>query len=106
MSSIIEIRDLNKDYGQLAAVKHLNLSIDQGELFGFIGPNGAGKTSTLRMLATLLRPSSGDAWVAGHSVSQDPRGVRRVIGYMPDFGVYDDMKVWLRFLCRRTSAPA
>jgi ABC-2 type transport system ATP-binding protein len=95
MSSIIEIRDLNKDYGQLAAVKHLNLSIDQGELYGFIGPNGAGKTSTLRMLATLLRPSSGDAWVAGHSVSQDPRGVRRVIGYMPDFfGVYDDMKVW------------
>src|SRR3972149_1002808 len=95
MSSIIEIRDLNKNYGQLAAVKHLNLSIDQGELFGFIGPNGAGKTSTIRMLATLLQPSGGDAWVAGQSVRQHPRGVRRLIGYMPDFfGVYDDMKGW------------
>jgi len=95
MSSIIQIRDLSKSYGQLAAVKHLTLSVSQGELFGFIGPNGAGKTSTIRMLATLLRPSGGDAWVAGCSVSQDPRGVRRLIGYMPDFfGVYDDMKVW------------
>ena len=95
MSAIIEIRELSKNYGGLAAVKHLTLSVDQGELFGFIGPNGAGKTSTLRILATLLRPTSGDAWVAGHSVSLDPRGVRRVIGYMPDFfGVYDDMKVW------------
>jgi len=95
MSAIIEIRELSKNYGGLAAVKHLTLSVDQGELFGFIGPNGAGKTSTLRILATLLRPTGGDAWVAGHSVSLDPRGVRRVIGYMPDFfGVYDDMKVW------------
>src|SRR3990172_7155721 len=95
MSAIIEIRELSKNYGGLAAVKHLTLSVDQGELFGFTGPNGAGKTSTLRILATLLRPTSGDAWVAGHSVSLDPRGVRRVIGYMPDFfGVYDDMKVW------------
>src|SRR3990172_6156454 len=85
MSAIIEIRELSKNYGGLAAVKHLTLSVDQGELFGFIGPNGAGKTSTLRILATLLRPTSGDAWVAGHSVSLDPRGVRRVIGYMPDF---------------------
>ena len=95
MSAIIEIRDLSKNYGGLAAVKHLTLSVDQGELFGFIGPNGAGKTSTIRMLATLLQPSDGDARVAGCSVSQDPRGVRRLIGYMPDFfGVYDDMKVW------------
>jgi len=95
MSPLVEIRDLSKSYGELAAVKQLNLSVEQGDLFGFIGPNGAGKTSTIRMLATLLRPTSGDAWVAGHSVRQDPRGVRRLIGYMPDFfGVYDDMKVW------------
>jgi len=95
MSSVIEIRNLSKNYGQLAAVRQLDLSVEQGELFGFIGPNGAGKTTTIRMLSTLLRPSSGDAWLAGHSVSTDPRSVRRLIGYMPDFfGVYDDMKVW------------
>lgn len=95
MTAIIETKGLGKSYGDLAAVRDLDLSIEQGELFGFIGPNGAGKTSTIRMLATLLQPSSGDAWLAGHSVRTDPRPVRRLIGYMPDFfGVYDDMKVW------------
>ncbi|CAG1771210.1 partial Linearmycin resistance ATP-binding protein LnrL, partial [uncultured bacterium] len=57
--------------------------------------NGAGKTTTMRMLTTLTRPTSGEAWVAGHSVTDEPRAVRRSIGYMPDeFGVYDDMRVW------------
>jgi ABC-2 type transport system ATP-binding protein len=69
--------------------------VEQGAIYGFVGPNGAGKTTTMRMLTTLLQPTSGEAWVAGASVTRDPRGVRRVIGYMPDFfGVYDDMKVW------------
>ena len=95
MSTIVETRALSKRYGQLAAVKDLSLKVEEGELFGFIGPNGAGKTSTIRMLTTLLRPSGGDAWVAGHSVQNDPRSVRALIGYMPDFfGVYDDMRVW------------
>ena len=95
MTAIIETKGLSKSYGTLAAVRDLDLSVDEGELFGFIGPNGAGKTSTIRMLATLLQPSSGEAWLAGHSVGKDPRPVRRLIGYMLDFfGVYDDMKVW------------
>jgi ABC-2 type transport system ATP-binding protein len=95
MSNIIEIQGLSKKYGDLTALEDLNLTLTEGEVFGFIGPNGAGKTTTMRILTTLLKPTSGKAWVAGHSVTDDPRGVRRAIGYMPDFfGVYDDMKVW------------
>lgn len=95
MSNIIEIHGLTKKYGELTALDDLNLTIEEGAVFGFIGPNGAGKTTTMRILTTLLQPTSGTARVAGHSVTDDPRGVRRAIGYMPDFfGVYDDMKVW------------
>ncbi len=93
--AIIEARGLTKRYGQLTAVAGLDLSVEEGAVFGFVGPNGAGKTTTMRILATLLRPTAGEAWVAGHSVRKDRRGVRRAIGYMPDFfGVYGDMKVW------------
>lgn len=95
MANIIEIIGLTKKYGELTALNNLNLNIEEGAVFGFIGPNGAGKTTTMRILTTLLKPTSGQAWIAGHSVTKDPRGVRRAIGYMPDFfGVYDDMKVW------------
>jgi ABC-2 type transport system ATP-binding protein len=95
MAVILETKNLTKRYGRLAAVSDMSLSVEQGAIYGFVGPNGAGKTTTMRMLTTLLQPTSGEAWVAGASVTRDPRGVRRVIGYMPDFfGVYDDMKVW------------
>jgi ABC-2 type transport system ATP-binding protein len=95
MAAIIETRGLVKRYGRLAAVKELDLTVEQGAVFGFVGPNGAGKTTTMRILATLLRPTAGEAWVAGHSVLKKRRDVRRAIGYMPDFfGVYGDMKVW------------
>jgi ABC-2 type transport system ATP-binding protein len=95
MANIIEIQGLTKKYGDLVALDDLTLDIEEGAVFGFIGPNGAGKTTTMRILTTLLRPTGGQAWVAGHSITADPRGVRRVIGYMPDFfGVYEDMKVW------------
>jgi ABC-2 type transport system ATP-binding protein len=71
------------------------MKIEAGELFGFIGPNGAGKSTTIRFLATLLRATRGEGTVNGHSVTRDPLGVRRSVGYMPDsFGVYDGMKVW------------
>ncbi|HLF01344.1 MAG TPA: ABC transporter ATP-binding protein, partial [Anaerolineales bacterium] len=95
MAPIIEIRNLRKQYGKLIAVSDLTLNVEQGAIFGFVGPNGAGKTSTMRILTTLMSASGGEAYVAGRSVSKDPRGVRRAIGYMPDFfGVYDDMTVW------------
>jgi ABC-2 type transport system ATP-binding protein len=95
LSTIIETQNLTHRYGKLTAVDAISLKIEQGGIFGFIGPNGAGKTTTMRILCTLLRPTSGDAWIGGCSVRKDPRGVRRQIGYMPDFfGVYDEMKVW------------
>ena len=95
MATIIEIQNVTHRYGKLKAVDNISLKIEQGAIFGFIGPNGAGKTTTMRILCTLLRPTAGEAWVGGCSVRTDPRGVRRQIGYMPDFfGVYDEMKVW------------
>lgn len=95
MDLIIETKALHKRYGKFDAVNGLSLEVPAGSIYGFVGPNGAGKTTTMRMLTTLTRPTSGEAWVAGHSVTQEPRAVRRAIGYMPDeFGVYDDMRVW------------
>ncbi len=92
---MIEVAHFTKHYGEFVAVDNLSLKIGKGEIFGFIGPNGAGKSTTIRFLATLLRPTSGEGWIAGHSVTAEPLAVRRAIGFMPDdFGVYDGMKVW------------
>ncbi|MBE2184265.1 MAG: ABC transporter ATP-binding protein, partial [Anaerolineae bacterium] len=91
---IIQTTDLVKQFGKFTAVNGLSLEVPAGSIYGFVGPNGAGKTTTMRMLTTLTRPTSGEAWVNGHSVIEEPRSVRRSIGYMPDeFGVYDDMRV-------------
>lgn len=91
---MIEIRGLTKKYGDLFAIRDIQLELNAGDVFGFIGPNGAGKTTTMRILATLLQPTWGEAYVAGNSIYTHPKEIRRAIGYMPDFfGVYDDMKV-------------
>ncbi len=85
---------LSRNYGATRALDSLDLTINRGDLFGFIGSNGAGKTTTLRILATFLTPSSGEARVLGHDVVRDADAVRHIIGYMPDFfGVYKDMEV-------------
>ena len=92
---MVEIRHLRKQYKDLVAVKDLNLELEAGDIFGFIGPNGAGKTTTIKMLATLLTPTAGTAFVNGIDVVRNPEEVRAILGYMPDFfGVYDDIKVW------------
>ena len=92
---MIEIRKLSRYYGSLAALKDLDLSIAAGDIFGYIGTNGAGKTTTMRILATLLEPSSGQAFIDGLDVTRKGKKVRRIVGYMPDFmGVYDDLKVF------------
>lgn len=91
---MIETHDLTKMYGELYALNRLNLTLDKGDVYGFIGPNGAGKTTTMRILATLLNPTWGEATVCGYSIYNGSKEIRRLIGYMPDFfGVYDDMKV-------------
>ena len=95
MAPVVVARGLTKGYGPFLALDNLNLSLEPGIVFGFIGPNGAGKTTSMRILATLLTPSSGEAWVGGYSVTRQPKQVRQILGYMPDnFGVYDNMKVW------------
>jgi ABC-2 type transport system ATP-binding protein len=92
---MIEAVHLRKQYDKTVAIKDLSLTLEPGDIFGFIGPNGAGKTTTIKMLATLLRPTSGTVTIDGIDVVQNPQEVRRVIGYMPDsFGVYDDLRVW------------
>ena len=108
---MIECRDLTKKYNELFAVDRLTLRLEQGDVYGFIGPNGSGKTTTMRMLATLLNPSWGEATVCGYSIYTGAKQIRRLIGYMPDFfGVYDDMKVteYLEFFAAayRIDGPA
>lgn len=89
---LVSVENLSVSYGKTLAVRQLSFAIPRGEVFGFIGPNGAGKTSTIKVLATLQKPSAGRALVAGHDVTHSPHVVRRKIGYMPDFfGVYDDL---------------
>jgi ABC-2 type transport system ATP-binding protein len=91
---MIETRDLTKMYGDLYALNRLTIQLDRGDVYGFIGPNGAGKTTTMRILATLLNPTWGEAAVCGYSIYNGAKDIRRLMGYMPDFfGVYDDMKV-------------
>lgn len=91
---MIKTVDLTKKYGDTFAIRAIDLDLGRGDLFGFIGPNGAGKTTTMRILATLLDPTWGEAYVCGHSVHTQPKEIRRLVGYMPDFfGVYDDMTV-------------
>ena len=106
---MIEIKKLTRYYGQLAALLDLDLTIEQGEIFGYIGPNGAGKTTTMRILATLLEPTSGFASIDGLDVTRKGKQVRKSVGYMPDFmGVYDDLKVfeYLEFFAAAFGIPA
>ena len=92
--SIVKLEQVEKRYKDVHALRAVDLDIAEGEAFGFIGPNGAGKTTTLKILATLLRPTSGRALVCGIAVSRRPAEVKPLIGYMPDvLGVYDDMLV-------------
>ena len=92
---MIKVEGLTKKFGGTLAVDNLSFEVAEGDVFGFIGPNGAGKTTTIRILSTVLDPTRGTAFIAGHSILDEPEKVRGVIGYMPDFyGLYDGIEVW------------
>lgn len=94
MGVVVKTVNLTKRYGGLVALSNLNLEIEEGDCFGFIGPNGAGKTTTIRILATLLQPTWGEARVCDYVVGFQSRQIRPLIGYVPDyFGAYEDMVV-------------
>ena len=88
----VRVRGLVKRYGRLVAVDHLDLDVPSGSVVGLIGPNGAGKTTTMSAITTLLHPDQGTIEVFGHDPLTDPRAVRRVVGWMPDFfGLYEGL---------------
>ena len=90
----IEFRHLHRYFGRLKAVNDVSFRAYRGQVMGFIGPNGAGKTTSMRILATLDVPTSGDAFINGYSVIDDPDKVRKIVGFMPDsFGKYSNMNV-------------
>ena len=90
---MIQINGVTKKYGNFKALNDINLSIKEGTVFGFVGANGAGKSTTFLILATLLQPTSGELFINGISVRENPTEIRKMIGYMPDFfGVYDQLK--------------
>ena len=100
---LVEVENLEKDYGKVKALKGISFSIDEGEIFGLIGPNGAGKSTTLKILATLLKPTAGRARVAGHDVVKDASRVRPLISYLPEeAGAYKNLtgKEYLEFMAR------
>jgi ABC-2 type transport system ATP-binding protein len=90
-SNIIELDDLTKKYGSFTAVDHLNLTINEGEVFGLLGPNGAGKSTTILMMLGLTEPTSGSVRVCGIDSTSNPVEVKKKVGYLPeDVGFYDD----------------
>lgn len=106
---MLEVLSLRKEYAGVPAVSGISFELHPGDIFGFIGANGAGKTTTIRMIATLLEPTSGTARLAGFDIHKHPMEIRRRIGYMPDFfGLYDDVKVWeyLDFFATIYEVPA
>src|SRR5512143_196883 len=92
MTSILETKELVKKYSEITAVNRISFDIREGEIFSLLGPNGAGKTTTISMLSTLYTPSSGDATIAGHSITKEPMAVKQVIGVVPqELALYEDL---------------
>src|SRR5215212_10404824 len=92
MPSILQVQNLAKKYGDFTAVKGVSFDIQAGEIFSLLGPNGAGKTTTISMLSTLYTPTSGDAMIAGHSITKNPMAVKQVIGVVPqEIALYEDL---------------
>lgn len=103
MSKVIEVKNLVKDYENFRALKGISFEVEEGEIFGLIGPNAAGKTTTLRIIATLIQPTNGEAKVFNYNVVKDPEKVREKISYLPEeAGAYKNLsgKEYLEFIAR------
>jgi ABC-2 type transport system ATP-binding protein len=100
---VIDVRGLNKHFGQNHVVKDLSLTVRRGEIFGFLGPNGSGKTTSIRMLCGLLTPDSGEGTCLGHDIVRETKAIKREVGYMTQrFSFWEDMTIRenLRFVAR------
>ncbi len=105
---MIELRNLVKRYGSHLAVDHLNLTIEEGKIYGFLGPNGAGKSTTMNMMTGYLSPTEGEIIINGHDILEEPEEAKRCIGYLPEQPpVYMDMTVteYLNFCAGLKSIP-
>lgn len=99
--AILTIQGLNKQYGKFTAVRHIDLDVPPGQVFGILGPNGAGKTTTLRMITGLIEPTAGEITIDGHAMSKDPLGAKAITGFIPDRPyVYDKLTAfeYLQFI--------
>jgi ABC-2 type transport system ATP-binding protein len=86
--------NLSKSFGELSAVDQLTFTVGKGEIFGLVGPDGAGKTTSIRLLTSIMEPTSGDAWISGYHISKNAEEVKKRIGYMSQrFGLYSDLTV-------------
>ena len=93
-TSVVEVEDLVRTFGNFVAVDHVHFQVEKGEIFGFLGPNGAGKSTTIRMLCGLLLPTSGKGKVAGFDIMREPEKIKQAIGYVSQkFSLYDDLTV-------------
>jgi ABC-2 type transport system ATP-binding protein len=102
----VEVNDLGKRFGEIVALDGLTFRVDEGQIFGLIGPNGAGKTTALRIISTLLLPTSGSALIFGHNVVREANEVRRLIGYLPgEAGAYKNLSglEYLQFMGKLNS---
>ena len=91
----IETHNLTRSFGNLVAVRDLNLKVQKGTIFGFLGPNGAGKSTTVRMLTGLLRPTAGDALIGGASILTSPLEVKNKIGVLPEeLALFEALTIW------------
>ncbi|HIP92102.1 MAG TPA: ABC transporter ATP-binding protein [Thermotoga sp.] len=99
----VEVKDLSKSFGEIKAVRNISFEIKEGEIFGLIGPNGSGKTTTLRIVATLLKPDSGSVKIFGYDVQKNGEKIREMISYLPeDAGAYKNLsgKEYLEFIAK------
>ncbi len=105
---MIRVSGLTKRYGNLVAVRDVSFEVEKGEVVGLLGPNGAGKTTTMRMLTSFLTPTAGQVVVGDHDVSEDPEGVRRSVGYLPEVPpLYPEMRVvdYVRYVAAINDVP-